>query len=358
MKHVCFFITNITTTGGIERVTTQIANLLEPHHKISIVSLYESEKQTFFELSNSIFHTALYARKVRGATHYPAIVSRLTQYVVRKKVDILVDVDGLLDLYSLPVKALTGVKVVSWEHFNFAQNFGTPLRKISKRLSAKFSDGIITLTQTDNDMYRNNLKIHCPIITIHNPMPSIVESLAYQSQSKIILSAGRLTYQKGFDTIPEIAREVFTRHPDWTWHILGEGEDRELLQKRIDNENLSKNIILEGKVTDVDTWYKRSGFYVMTSRFEGLPMVLLEAKAHHLPIISFACLTGPSDIIRDKVNGYLLQPNDISGMAAAINSLIEHENKRIEMSNNSQLDSELFSKKYILDQWLTFLKAL
>lgn len=358
MSNICFFIDDITKTGGTERVTTQIANLLSECHQISILSIHESQENVFFPLSDEISHTQLFSQKIHGALHFLEIVSKLRRYVKNNRIDIIVDVDGFLDLYSLPVKAFTGVKIVSWEHFNYFQNFGTPYRKVSRRLASKFADGVVTLTQTDNNLYHKYLNVRCPIVTIHNPMPQITESQLYNSDSKIILSAGRLTDQKGFDLIPVIAKAVFEQHPDWKWYVLGVGEKKREIQDTINSLNLSSHVILQGKVSDMNSWYSKSAFYVMTSRFEGLPMVLLEAKAHRLPIISFDCLTGPSEIIRNNINGFLIKPEDITSMAQAINTLIEDEEKRLDMSRQTILDSESFSVNQIKQQWITLLRNI
>ena len=93
--------------------------------------------------------------------------------------------------------------------------------------------------------------------------------------SKQIVSVGRLTYQKGFDILCDVAKDVLSKNPDYKWIILGDGEDKEKLQSKIKEYNLQDRLILKGKVSNVEDYYENSALYVMTSRFEGLPMTLL-----------------------------------------------------------------------------------
>ena len=183
------------------------------------------------------------------------------------------------------------------------------------------------------------------------------DPVSYDANSKLILSSGRLTYQKGFDLLVDVAAKVLPDHPDWQWKILGEGEDRSLLEQKIHDAQLDGRLILKGHVDDVNSYYRQSAMFVMTSRFEGLPMVLLEAKAHRLPLVSFDCPTGPAEIIEDAVNGAIVPLGDIDVMAKAVNNLIEDRSKRIEYSNMSGSNTERYKMKTIRDDWLRLLRS-
>ena len=115
--------------------------------------------------------------------------------------------------------------------------------------------------------------------------------------------------------------------------------------------HLEEQMLLVGSVQDMDREYQRAAMYVMTSKMEGLPMVLLEAKSWGLPIISFDIMTGPSDIIRDGINGYLVEPYDIDSMAGKIEKLIVNQDSRVLFSQCSQQDREKFNINCILKKW-------
>ena len=360
MKNICFFSGDITNSGGTERVATIIASQLskEDKYNISFVSLVEKREEPFFNIDKKIKRYKLYNKPVRGITHIISICRKLMKVVNDNYIDILIDIDGILDMYSLAVKFFTNVKVISWEHFNFYQHPAVSYRKYTRRLAGRFSDGIITLTKEDKGYYRENIKIKCPIECIHNPIMNINNNYFYRSSSKIILSVGRLTYQKGFDMLVDIANVVLNNHKDWKWLILGEGEDRELLESKIKEYGLEERLILKGNVSDVNEYYKQAGIFVLTSRYEGLPMTLLETKPYKLPIVSFDIKTGPKECIVNNENGYLVQAFNKEEMVRKIENLIENEVLRKKFSNNALNDTKKFHLDTVIKKWNRLLDAI
>lgn len=353
MKKICFFSGDITNSGGTERVGTIIANELSKctDFEVSFVSLVEKCEEPFFKIDKNIQRFKLFSEPVRGLTNTHKICSRLIKLVKKEKIEIIIDIDGILDMYSLIAKLFTGVEVISWEHFNYYQHPTVGYRKYTRWLASKFSDGIITLTEEDKNYYLKNLNVKCKIEAIHNPITNLHQIKEYNKYSKIILSVGRLTHQKGFDILIEVAKEVFYKHSDWSWIILGEGEERLNLEKKIKEYGLESNIKLIGNVSNVEDYYMKTGIFVMTSRYEGLPMTLLEAKTYQLPVISFDIKTGPRECIIDKVNGFLVSSFNIDEMSEKINELIENPNKRIEMSQNALCGVENFELNNIINKW-------
>ena len=154
----------------------------------------------------------------------------------------------------------------------------------------------------------------------------------------------------------KVAENVFEKYPEWKWDIYGEGETFKEISEAIEKLNLKKNIILHGNVADTTLIYGKHALLVLPSYREGLPLVLLEAKANHLPCISFDVNTGPAEIIRDNINGYLIKPYDVDQMAQAICRLIENPNLREKFSEKSSLDIEKFDKKAILKKWVRLIE--
>ena len=105
----------------------------------------------------------------------------------------------------------------------------------------------------------------------------------------------------------------------------------------------------------MEDYYENSALYVMTSRFEGLPMTLLEAKNHKLPIVSFDCPTGPSEIIRNNINGYLVKANDIKEMSNKVNSVLLDDKKLKKFSDKAELDIDKFNINSIINKWTNIL---
>ena len=176
-------------------------------------------------------------------------------------------------------------------------------------------------------------------------------------ESKQILSVGRLTHQKGFDLLCEVAKEVLAQNPEWTWVIIGEGEDRAMLEQKIKEYHLENRLILEGNQKEMEPYYRNSSLYVMTSRYEGLPMTLLEAKSYQLPIVSFDCQTGPVDIIQDSVDGYLINDFNQKEMVNRINHLIQDQALRASLSQQSQINLHKFEMENIIPKWINILEG-
>ena len=327
------------------------ANPAGARMRLSFVSLFEEADEPFFPIDACIARHTVYAAPTHGIHHYFGTVRRLRRIVEREHVDVLVDIDGILDMYALPLKRATGVKVVSWEHFNYLQHPGVPYRRLTRRWAARRADAIVTLTEADKAMYLRHLTPRCPVIAIPNPMRTPSPAPVYDAASTIIVSSGRLTHQKGFDMLVDVAARVLPAHPDWCWLILGEGEDRPMLEERIARAGLDGQLILRGRVDDMDGHYRRAAMFVLTSRFEGLPMVLLEAKAHRLPIVSFDCATGPAEIVTDGVNGDLTAVGDVEAMAARINRLIDDAALRRVYADHALDDAARFGMDGILGQW-------
>lgn len=358
--NICFFSGDITRSGGTENVAITIANELNKNAKynVSFVSLTERKKETFFDIDKSIPRYLLYKKESEGLIHFLGHIVRLRNVVKKYNIDVIVDIDGIIDMYSVPTKWLTGVKVISWEHFNLYHHPTPKLRERVRKYFIKHLDAIITLTNQDKDNYERECSLKCPVYAIHNPIQDKKFYNKYDIESKTIISVGRLTYQKGFDRLVEIADRVLHINDDWEWHVYGEGEDKDDLNKSIKEHNLIGKLKLMGNVTDMDERYKRSALFVMTSRFEGLPMTLLEAKLFLLPIISYDIETGPRDCIIDGVNGYLVKDGDSEEMISRINSLIYNNDRRIDFSNHSLDDTEKFSLNNIVNEWEQVINSL
>ncbi len=358
--NVAFFINDITSSGGTERVTCMISNMLQEtgDYNIVIISLNECGGNIKFPLNSRVQTTKINETPKSGIYRFPTVCTRLARLVRRYKIDVLIDVDGILDLYSVPVKLLTRVKFVSWEHFNFHQNPDVPYRKLSRQLAGMFSSAIVTLTDQDRQLYEENLKVRrARIITIPNPM-GMHEPTVYDSGSKTIVSAGRLTYQKGFDMLVDVAAAVLPQHPDWTWLVLGEGEDHDKITELTHAKGLDAQLKFPGRTSHLTTYLEKAAFFVMTSRFEGLPMVLLEAKAAQLPLVSFDCETGPREIIENGINGFVVPCFDTASMIEHIDKLIDSPSLRKEFSANSSLGNSKFSPDNIRDQWIELLRTI
>lgn len=330
---------DMSRAGGTERMTAILANALSRNHSVSIFDLHGTGT-SFFELEDAVSYQTLPQKHPRSA---------IRSMLRKSGADIIINVDPGMAIYGIPASMGMNTKVITWEHSNFYNNWGSRWFPYIRRFAAQFSDAVVVLTKQDKQNYEEAIA-HCHrIVVIGNPVEPYETS--YETESKILLSAGHLSPIKRFSLIPDIGKFVFARHPDWQWHIYGEGPERTLIEKKICQYGLEKNIILAGLAKSMDKAYRTAAVYVMTSEMEGLPMVLLEAKSYRLPIVSFDIMTGPAEIVRDSVNGYLVESGSIAAMAERICKLIEQPSLRRQFSDATVLDMEKFEKRGIIEQW-------
>lgn len=214
-------------------------------------------------------------------------------------------------------------------------------------------DRFIVLTHEDAALWGNlpNIRV-IPNSRPATVTPPIREGNRYQS--KRVLAVGRYDYQKGFDTLINIWHQINRTHqlPDgWHLDIVGDGPQRQELQLQVERLGLEDSVHLVPPTSDIQSLYLRSSIFVLTSRYEGLPMVLLEAQAYGLPIIAFACQCGPRDVIEDGINGYLIEGWDEALFAERLTTLMNDPTLRQRMGQAALQASERFSEERIMSLW-------
>ena len=187
------------------------------------------------------------------------------------------------------------------------------------------------------------------VSVIYNPLSFFPETTS-SCENKKVIAVGRYVPQKGFDMLIDCWKTVAEKHPDWTLSIYGDGM-REELQTQIDRLGLQKNCILEHSVPDITGKYLESSLFVLSSRYEGFGMVIIEAMACGIPPVAFTCPCGPRDIIQDGIDGLLVENGNTGQLAEKICYLIEHEDERKRMGQVARLHVERFRIAAIGRQW-------
>ena len=348
---------NLSNPGGTERVTTLIANeLAEKNPNISILSLTDG-KNPFFYLNADVKTYSLYPMKISFKKNFIGAVLKIRRFVQQHQIDSLIVVDSISCIFTVP--ALYGLQVnhICWEHFNFNVNLKTKSRDIGRKWAAKYCDYIVTLTKRDKELWQQGLNdINAKIIPIANPTP--YENVKHRPSLdfKNVLTLGRLTYQKGFDSLIEAWAQVCKTNEDWTLSIVGSGEDEEALKDQAKRLEVLSRINFVPANKDIEQYYKKSSFYCLSSRFEGLPMVLLEAQAFGLPIVAFDCDTGPAEVVEHRTTGLLVKAGDTNQLADSLLMMINITNSEYEMmSANTIENSQNFSIQSIIKTWLSII---
>ena len=217
----------------------------------------------------------------------------------------------------------------------------------------KLCNRFIVLTQNDYNSWINGLP---QISIIPNPISYIPDNQS-SLQKKQIISVGRLTYQKGFDLLIKSWKIVSSKHKDWHLCIYGDGNDLTMLQKEIISNDIH-NVTIHKAISNIYEKYLESSIYVMSSRYEGFGLVLIEAMSCGLPCISFDCPSGPSEIIKHGHNGLLVENGNIIKLAENIIYLIENDEARSLMGNNAKSYIKRYHKDTIMNQWEQLLKQV
>jgi len=354
MKKITFITEDISFRAGVERVQAIIANELAKEYDVEIISLFNEKDDNAYRINENVKVTKLFHKIKRKYFKflYVFLYIYLKFYFRNFRTDVLIVTE--VRTFSIFKFMRKKTNLMVWEHLNsyIGKEIVGKFYEIGRKDASKFANKIIVLTDKDKAHYKELYNIKDPqIIRIYNPIEMINQTHKYDINSKKILSIGRISGQKGFDYLVEIAKIVFEKHSDWQWHIYGEGPEKEKIQILINNNKLEKNIILMGQTNQMQNLYKNYSIFVMTSRFEGFPMVNIEAHSAKLPIVSFDCPCGPSEMIIDGVNGYLIDCFDVEKMAEKINYLIENPDIRQKMSDNTSKDKEKLKMENIIEEW-------
>lgn len=175
-----------------------------------------------------------------------------------------------------------------------------------------------------------------------------------------IIAVGRLDYQKGFDRLIE-AWALIQKHKkykDWNLDIFGQGEWHDMLQQMIERHGLQDNTHINRPTRDIGTEYAKSSLLVMSSNYEGFPMVMIEAMACGLPVVSFDFKCGPKDIIKDGINGLLVPNGNIDALAQAMIKIMDNDTYRKELSLNARQVISTYSEETVMTKWISLFNSL
>jgi glycosyltransferase involved in cell wall biosynthesis len=200
---------------------------------------------------------------------------------------------------------------------------------------------------------------------IHNPLTPDYENaggsplpVGVRPGRKLLVAMGRLTHVKGFDLLLAAFAGVAEKHQDWDLVIIGEGELRSKLEAQREQLGLSQRVLLPGQLTNPFPLLRRAQLFVLPSRSEGFPNVLIEAMACGVPVIATDCQSGPREIVRDGENGVLVAAEDVGALAAALERLMADDAERARLSGNPDEVQELFGIKKITEVWEQLLQQV
>jgi glycosyltransferase involved in cell wall biosynthesis len=249
-----------------------------------------------------------------------------------------------------------GVSAVGVENMNYHSHRG-PLTRDMRRAYARF-DGLVVLTGEDERDYRSLLGDGSTrIARIPNALPELGGGVA-SLDAPVVVAAGRLTGQKGFDLLIQAFALVVREEPSWMLRIYGDGSARGELERLIASLGLGSSVSLMGTTTDIGSALAEASVFALSSRFEGFGMVIVEAMSKGLPVVSFNCPRGPAEIISDGVDGLLVPAQDVEALAAALLEVIRSPSLRRRMGAAGLEKARSFSPDRIGERWDELLDAL
>ena len=382
-KHICFFMKNYGFGGGVERVTSILANdMVDRGYDVSIVSCvnglsprYDTNSHVHLyeigimpETSVNIPLSAKIPRMIRLPLALINILLRpllplqtcrlqkKTKKLLKKiKPDVVISADLYFYPYLIPAQKKLGFKTIAHEHSCLSMPRGKNTQK-NHQLAIEYADRVIVLTDSDLKDYREAFPGADHILRIYDPSTYEISD-SIHPEHKVVMASGQCIHRKGFDMLIDAWNQIADRVPDWELRIFGEGEEKENFQNRIDRYGL-KNARMCGFSDHLRQEYEQASIFVFSSRFEGFGMVLSEAQAMGLACISFACKHGPSEIIDDGVNGFLVPPENVDALAEKLLLLMQNDDLRVAFSEKAQKDLYRFDIKTVGDAWENLLESL
>jgi len=344
-------------SGGAERVMMILANYwAQKGWQITLLTLDDGNKKPFYNLYPDITHRPLGVAKnssniIQGLTNNFKRVWVLRTAIKKYRGQTIISFMANTNVLTLIAALGLGIPIIVCEHndpkFSVTNNVWRVLRNLTYPMASRLT----VLTQSAVSYFSPAIQLKTSVM----PNPVIKPTFngnfkKDQNGNKIILAMGRLTEQKGFDLLLKAFAEVSSKFPDWFLYIWGEGSLRHPLEKLRDQLGLRDRVQFPGLTKQPYEIMKKADLFVMSSRYEGFPMVLIEAMACGLPVICFDC-NGPRDIIRDDVDGVLVPLADVPALSVGLEQLMNDEKKRDRLSTRAPEVIERFGLEKIMGMW-------
>ncbi len=347
----------INDEGGLPRVLSVKTNFLIEKfgYDISILTQNNGNLNPFFEFNKKIdfFDMKLNANKFKKFFLYK---NALNQHIKNINPDIIIVCDFGIKGFLIPLINKTKIPLFLEAHgslynesvsykLNLFSKYSHKLKYAYRAFCAKKFDLFVALS--NESLKEWNVK-NGKVIPNFNWFKTSETALL---QSKKALMIARHSHEKGLDRIVPIWKKVVEKHPDWKLEIYGKSTENQEIENLIRKFDLENNISLFEPIKNVQEKYLEASMYLMSSRTEAFPMVLIEAISSGLPCIAYDCPVGPRTIIENNKNGFLIEDGNETAFVNAICILIDNQNLRLEMGKNAKISSEKYNLDVIMQNW-------
>ncbi|MBX0283279.1 glycosyltransferase family 4 protein [Ligilactobacillus salivarius] len=380
---ICICVGTISGIGGIQRVITLFANELAKKHEVTISSYDTPEilSNSVYKLDKSINFVEFPKNKIASNILYRIVRKILSKIVrndkylekidfpkfMRKKLvtffnqgdyDVVIGVAWYHSLLLAMVAPEIEAKTIGWQHNSYNAYFCTPKRYAWKKdgLFKKYLsnlDAYVVLNETAKEKVDANFGINSTVI--YNPK-SYVSKEKSDMKNKVFLAAGRMAYAKGFDTLIDAFRIFAQENSDWKLLLVGDGEELPAIKDKIKEYELEKRILTPGKTDDIKKYFLQSSVLLLPSRWEGMPMIVLESLEMGCPIVAFD-IDAMGPLVTDGIEGLIVKnKQDANAYAQAMLKIAENQALRDQMHQAAIQKSRQFSVDKIVSKWEEILR--
>ena len=380
--NLLYCIPHLYNSGGMERVLTQKVNWLAAHtdYTITIVTTEPtptgtpkcyfplSEKVQVVELNidfNADYTKPLLPKYCAHMRRMRAYKRALTEYIVQHGIELCISLGGkeIAFLRHLPCRTIAEMhfamdqrrQLIEANHKSLFWSLVGEVRTRQLVQAVKPLERLVVLTEADKAAWE---KAGCTNVTvIPNPCSLDGQKVSIKSaKSKTILAVGRLHEQKGFDLLLQAWKPIEKTYSDWSLRIVGEGPKRAELEAQIESQGL-KRVVLAGATNNVLDEYEAASIFVLSSRYEGLPLALIEAMWSGLPCIAFDCPQGPAELLAED-RGWLVPNGDIAELTAQIAYALSHPEEALKCAQKAQSFAQTtYSEAAIMPQWVQLIES-
>lgn len=381
---ICFYCDSIFTFGGVQRVLAVLAKSLSKNHDITILTLDDPSLYdvTMYGLDSVNIHyinlqyskipiyenipckaysllyktilpqNKLFTRWYGYSSFSHTKRSLLIKTLNKGQYDIVVGVHIFLAFHLASIKNSIHAKTIGWMHSSYDAffNIKTPyIGKQKKQFAYEMPklNNIVVLTERDKKLYKEKVNIDAKVI--YNPLTIIPRGKGSPSFKKF-LAVGRFAHStKGFDILIEAFALFAQKNTDWTLDIVGEGPEEDMLRSLINKNNLEKRVTIYPFTKDIEKHYSSASVYILSSRWEGFPLVLFEAMSYALPIIS-SDIPVAKEILENKGVAVLFQNQNIENLAKKMIEVAE-QTDLIKMGEAAFNYSQTNTVEHITKQW-------
>lgn len=369
---IAFVVGNLDM-GGLEKVTVYIVNELAKQYEIDLIIL--KKNYHFYNINNNVnvieakinysFIDKIKRRLYRNIVDqyqgsFFKEINYLKSQFQKKKYHKIIAVDGSNAMIVNTVlkglrKYTPEEEFITWIHNNCNTYFNNYFKDYQKELKDALakSSYVVTLTKSDEEEYGKLCKIN-NTITIYNPITINPNNKSNLKKKEILFVARLVKEHKGLEYLVEIAKKI--KGSEWIIRVVGDGIDRLWLEEQIFENNLDDILILQGSVKEnIEDYYRNASIFISTSKWEGLPLVMIEAISSGLPIISFNH-SGAREILGDNKYGILVEMGHIDSFYEKLQVLMSSETQRNFWAQKSLERSSTFRIDYIRNEWMKIIK--